>query len=124
MKSVVITQAVEVGGKRYYAGAAIVSDDEATALAAVSALTGGATTYLFPTTELPQLLENIPQPNVPALGATTAITTVPGSFADLAAVQTYLAAAMPIIETRLDDAEDALDTALGQLETAGIFEAE
>jgi len=124
MKSVVITQAVEVGGKRYYAGAAIVTDAEATALAAASALTGGAETYLFPSTETDQLLENIPQPAIEPLGATTVLTAVPGSFADVAAVRTWLLLIHPILEARLDAVEGVADTIVEQLVAAGIFEAE
>lgn len=55
--------------------------------------------------------------NVTAIGSTTNITSVPGSFADAAAVQSYLAGAnaVPLIESRLDVIEgktDAQSTAI------------
>lgn len=121
MKSVVITTAIELGGKRFYAGAAIVSDAESTALDNADALTGEPVEYVVPATEQAALLANLPQPNVPLLGATTVITVVPGTFADEAAVRTYLATIVPILETRLDNLEGAVDTSLTQLGVAGIF---
>lgn len=51
------------------------------------------------------------------LAATTNITAVPGSFADLAAVQSYLAGAnvIPNIESRLDGAEAKINALLAKL---------
>lgn len=57
------------------------------------------------------------------LAASTDITAVPGSFADEAAVQTYLAAAVPIIETRLDNLEAKVNALLTSLRNAGIIAA-
>jgi len=54
------------------------------------------------------------------IAASTNITAVPGSFADLAAVQTYLSTAVPIIESRLDAIESKVNTILARLRTAGI----
>lgn len=51
------------------------------------------------------------------------ITTVPGSFADEAAVQTYLAAAVPIIESRLDTIEAKINAMLAKLRLAGVLAA-
>jgi hypothetical protein len=61
--------------------------------------------------------------HVANLGATTNITAVPGEFADLAAVQTYLAGAnvVPNIETRLDNLEARLNAALTALKNAGLM---
>lgn len=60
--------------------------------------------------------------NVAALGASTNITTVPGSFADLAAVQSYLAGAnmVPNIETRLDNLEAKINAEIAALKAAGL----
>lgn len=57
------------------------------------------------------------------LAASTNITAVPGSFADVAAVQAYLAGAnvIPNIETRLDNLEAKVNAALGSLRVAGII---
>lgn len=76
-------------------------------------------------TEVDTLLTAIPVEAVADLAATTNITTVPASFADLAAVQTYLAATavVPNIETRLDGAEAKINAALAVLRTAGILAA-
>jgi hypothetical protein len=60
---------------------------------------------------------------IAALGTTTNITSVPGSFADLAAVQAYLAGAnmVPNIETRLDNLEAKLDAILAALKASGLI---
>lgn len=57
------------------------------------------------------------------LAASTNITSVPGSFADLAAVQTYLAGAnaVPNIEARLDAIEAKVNALLAALRTANIL---
>ena len=55
------------------------------------------------------------------LAASTNITAVPGTFADLAAVQTYLAAAIPIIEARLDANEAKINAMLASLRAAGVM---
>lgn len=49
MKSVVVTQAVETGSKRYYAGAAVVTDAEATFLDNANLLTGAPQDWVAPT---------------------------------------------------------------------------
>lgn len=58
-----------------------------------------------------------------AIGATTDITAVPGSFADLAAVRTYLNGANMVanIETRLDNLEAKSNAILAKLKTAGVI---
>lgn len=79
------------------------------------ALEGGA--------ELAAILANIPTTHIAPIGATTNLTAVPGAFADLAAVQTYLAGAnvVPRIESRLDALEGKTDTIIDGLEDARIF---
>lgn len=62
-----------------------------------------------------------PSEDVSELGTTTAITAVPASFADEAAVRTYLISAIPIIETRLDNIETKLDELITKLKEAGII---
>jgi hypothetical protein len=58
---------------------------------------------------------------VAALAASTNITAVPGSFADLAAVQAYLAGAnaVPNIEARLDALEAKVNAILTSLKASG-----
>lgn len=56
---------------------------------------------------------------VAALAASTNITAVPASFADLPAVQAYLALAIPIIETRLDNLEAKVNAILTSIKAAG-----
>lgn len=58
---------------------------------------------------------------VAALGASTDITAVPGAFADEAAIQTYLATAVPIIETRLDNLESKINAILTSIKNAGLM---
>lgn len=60
---------------------------------------------------------------VAALAASTNITAVPASFADLAAVQTYLAGAnvVPNIETRLDNLEAKVNAILTSIKAAGLM---
>jgi outer membrane murein-binding lipoprotein Lpp len=55
--------------------------------------------------------------SITAIGATTDLTAVPGSFADVAAVQTYLAGAnvVPRVESRLDVIEAQSDLISGQV---------
>ncbi len=57
--------------------------------------------------------------SITAIGTTSNITAVPGSFADAAAVQTYLAAAgvVPRIESRLDTLEAQCDLISPQVNT-------
>jgi hypothetical protein len=59
------------------------------------------------------------------LAATTDITAVPASFADLPAVRTYLAGAnvVPNIETRLDNLEAKLNAALAKMRSSGVLHA-
>lgn len=63
------------------------------------------------------------QANIAAIGATSNITAVPGSFADLAAVQTYLAGAgvVPRVESRLDAVEAKIDAVIAALVAAGVL---
>lgn len=63
------------------------------------------------------------QANIAAIGATSNITAVPGSFADLAAVQSYLAGAgmVPRIESRLDAIEAKVDAVIAALVAAGVL---
>lgn len=64
--------------------------------------------------------------NVAAIGASTNITAVPGSFADLAAVQTYLAGAnmVPNIEARLDALETKVNAILTGMKAADLMVAD
>lgn len=57
------------------------------------------------------------------LAASTNITAVPGSFADLAAVQTYLAGAnmVPNIESRLDALEAKVNSLLTSIRAGGFI---
>lgn len=75
--------------------------------------------------EIDTMLTAIPVEAAADLAATTNITAVPASFADLAAVQTYLAVAgvMPNIEARLDGLEAKVNVILARLRTAGILAA-
>lgn len=60
--------------------------------------------------------------NIAAIGTTTAITAVPGAFADATAARTYLATAIPIIEGRLDVIETKIDAITSALKTAGLMQ--
>lgn len=59
--------------------------------------------------------------DVTNLATSTNITAVPGSLADVADVQTYLATAVPIIETRLDNIESKVNSLLTSLRNAGLI---
>lgn len=54
-----------------------------------------------------------------ALGVTTNLTAVPGTFVDLPAVQTYLVTLQADTEARLDDIEGKLDTLIADLKASG-----
>lgn len=73
-------------------------------------------------TESDAMFDAIPTAAVANIAASTNITAVPGSFADLAAVQSYLAGAnmVPNIESRLDALEAKVNDLLAKLRTAGI----
>lgn len=58
---------------------------------------------------------------VAPLGTTTNITAVPGSFADLPAVQTYLVTLRTDIEARLDAIEAKLDALIGAVPGIGAI---
>lgn len=58
---------------------------------------------------------------VAALGATSNLTAVPGSFADVAAVRTYLITLQAEIETRLDNSEAKIDAIIAALKTAKLM---
>lgn len=74
-------------------------------------------------TEVDTILDAAPAAAVADIAASTNITAVPGSFADLAAVQTYLASAnvVPNIESRLDALEGTVNTILARLRTLGLL---
>lgn len=63
----------------------------------------------------------IQSPVVAALGTTTNLTAVPGSFADLAAVQTFFATHRAEVEARLDAIEAKVDAILTALKSGGIM---
>lgn len=56
---------------------------------------------------------------VAALAVSTNITAVPASFADATAAHDYLALAIPIIETRLDNLETKVNAILTSIKAAG-----
>lgn len=58
---------------------------------------------------------NVPQANIPLFGATANLTAVPGSFADLAAVQVYLTTLRSEIEARLDAHDAKVDLIITKL---------
>lgn len=64
-----------------------------------------------------------PQSNITNIATTTNITTVPASFADTSAVQSYLAGAnvIPNIQTRLSNLEGKVNNILVALRAAGIL---
>jgi len=118
-----------------YPGDAIVADDVATALAAVSgALSGGAVAYVGPMDELSILLADIPVANIPQLGATTnlpatgaVLATAGGNTYSDAAVKTSIDGAVTALraaaESRLDAAESKVDAILSALVTGGFMTA-
>lgn len=63
------------------------------------------------------------QATIAALGTTTNIDAVPATFADLAAVRTYLAGAnqKDNIETRLDNLEAKLNALIAADKAAGVI---
>lgn len=73
--------------------------------------------------ELGDILAAAPAAAVPDIAATTNITSVPGEFADLTAVQSYLSGAnvIPNIEARLDATEGKINTILARLRTLGLL---
>jgi hypothetical protein len=73
--------------------------------------------------EVADLLSAAPAAAVADIAATTNITSVPGSFADLAAVQSYLAGAamVPNIESRLDALEGKVNIILARLRTLNLL---
>lgn len=85
--------------------------------------TSGEAREALGSAELNNLMAAIPVAAAADIAATTNITAVPGSFADLAAVQTYLAGAnmVPNIESRLDALEAKVNTILARLRTAGVL---
>ena len=58
---------------------------------------------------------------VAALGTTTNLTAVPGSFADLAAVRTYLVTHVAEVEARLDAVEAKVDAVIAALKAANLM---
>jgi hypothetical protein len=85
--------------------------------------TAGESRETLGSAETDALMLAIPVAAAADIAASTNITAVPGSFADLAAVQTYLAGAnmVPNIESRLDAVEAKINTILARLRTAGIL---
>lgn len=85
--------------------------------------TAGQSRETLGSAETDALMLAIPVAAAADIAASTNITAVPGSFADLAAVQTYLAGAnmVPNIESRLDALEAKVNTILARLRTAGIL---
>lgn len=85
--------------------------------------TAGQSRETLGSSELDALILAIPVAAAADIAASTNITAVPGSFTDLAAVQTYLAGAnmVPNIENRLDALESKVNTILARLRTAGIL---
>ena len=73
--------------------------------------------------ELLALAAAIPVAAIASLGATTNLTAVPGTFADEAAVQTYLVALRADVEARLDAIEVRVDAVLAALRTATVLAA-
>jgi hypothetical protein len=62
-----------------------------------------------------------PAAAIAALGSTSNITAVPGSFADEAAVQTYLVTLRADVEARLDALEAKVDAVIAALKTAKLM---
>lgn len=85
--------------------------------------TAGHSRETLGSAELNALILAVPVAAAADIAATTNITAVPGSFADVAAVQTYLAGAnvVPNIESRLDALESKVNTILARLRTAGVL---
>lgn len=85
--------------------------------------TAGQSRETLGSAETDALMSAIPVAAAADIAASTNITAVPGSFADLAAVQTYLAGAnmVPNIESRLDALEAKVNTILARLRTALIL---
>lgn len=54
---------------------------------------------------------------------TTNIPAVPGSFADVAAVQTYLASAIPVIESRIDAVESKINLLITGFRASGAIQS-
>lgn len=61
------------------------------------------------------------QPTIAAIPTSTNITSVPSSFADLPAVQTYFSTAVPIIESRLDTLEAKWNQQLAALKLSNVI---
>lgn len=85
--------------------------------------TAGQSRETLGSAELDAIVLAVPVAAAADIAASTNITAVPGSFADVAAVQTYLAGAnmVPNIESRLDALEAKVNTILARLRTAGIL---
>lgn len=73
--------------------------------------------------ELASFLAAVPLAAAADIPASTNITAVPGSFAALTDVQSYLAGPnmVPNIESRLDNLEAKVNTILARLRSAGII---
>jgi hypothetical protein len=81
----------------------------------------GASAAVFSNAEATTFFANVPQANEPLLGTTTNLTAVPGSFADLAAVQAYLVTLRADTEARLDAIEAKVDAVITKLIAAKII---
>lgn len=115
MKTVTITENTILNDKSYYAGEAVVSDGEATALDDANLITGSPVDYV------PFQSIEIPVDHIAPLGITTNLTAIGASFADLAAARTAVNTLKTEVEARLDAGEGKTDAIIGGLEDAGIF---
>jgi hypothetical protein len=121
MKSVVITQQIELGGKVYYPGAAVVSDTEATALDDADALTGEPAVYNFTSqSETNAFLSAIPAVGVDPTDADP-LTAIGAVFADLAAARTAVNTMRTEVEARLAALEVQGNDVVTKLTTVGIL---
>jgi len=75
----------------------------------------GMSLAVFSSAEATTFFANVPQANEALLGNTTDLTAVPGVFADLAAVQTYLVTLRSETEARLAAIETKLDSVITKL---------
>ena len=123
MKTVVITEDVVLDGKIYYAGEAVVSDAEATALDDADALTGEAEDYVPSQDETSSFLEAIPADAVDAPTA-TAFSAIAASYADLAAARTSVNTLKTEAEARIDNVEDTVNAVIARLVEVGVLTEE
>lgn len=123
MKSVVVTQQIELDGKVYYPGAAVVSDAEATALDDADGLTGEAVDYVPMQDAQEAFLEGIPAEEVVAPTG-TALTAIAASYADLAAARTSVNSLATEVEARFDNVELTVNAVIARLVSVGVLTEE